>query len=425
MKVYAMKTKYLIVGAGPASMSAAAAIRRIGSKAEIVMATKEDCTPYSPAALPYLFNGEMTDDLFFACGKRRLADLDVRFLSGYEAVGLDPAGHSVTFANGETVEYEKLLIATGARPATTPIKGVDDSETKGFRTYRDYVALKESGKRVAIHGGGLVAVELAEKLGSAGVDTSVIVRSRLLRRYFDPELAGKVADILSAHGVRVYSGTPIDSVSNHSGAYEIRLGDGRLVNADVIVSATGVTARIPFGGLPATAAGGIKADATMRTNLEDVYAAGDVAAAPSFFTGDPEICPILTEAIEQGRVAGLNMAGEAEQYRGGIPANMLRCRDEYFFSAGVTDETTVEGSEAYASGEKNAWFKLVVKNGAVIGVEAWNRPELSAGVFRYLIYEAVPVGAVLDILREAPDKAAKALMSRHRAHKATALISTR
>lgn len=419
-----IKQTHVIIGAGPAALSAAAAIRQTGCQDGITIITKESCAPYSPAALPYLFDGEMTEQVLFSKGNEALHALKIEYMNGVEAIALDPQEKMLTLSNGETVEYGKLLVATGAHPTITAIDGLSADDVHVLRTFGDYLALKDKGKRVAIYGAGLVAVELAEKLAHTGVKTAVIARSRLLRKYFNVKLAEQVEKTLSAHGVAVYSGSPVASVCvGKESTYTIALENGTVVEADVFVSAIGVSANLPFPIIK-TEAGGILATADMRTNLPDVYTAGDVAAPPAFFSGMSEICPILTEALEQGRIAGLNMAGEKAQYRGSLTANMLRCFDDYLFSVGITD-AAAKGVEVFEKSEPKASFRLFVKNDCVVGVEAWNHPEFNAGVFRYLIYEGVPISNAMDAMMKDPGRTAKWLMAEHRKARATALISTR
>ncbi len=412
-----MGKKHVIIGAGPAGLSAAAAIRRTGSDDEITIISRESCPPYSPAALPYLFDGEMTEEQLFAKGKRALEELKVDFIGKAETVALDASAGTVGLSGGEMLAYDDLLIATGASPSVHAVEGLRRESMLSLRTYRDYLDIKSRAGNVAIYGAGLVAVELAEKLAHAGVKTAIIARSRLLRRYFAPALAKRVEDILSARGISVHSGSPVARAS-YDGAYRIELQNGGVIESGVFVSAVGVSANLPFGDALHTESGGIRVDRQMRTSLPNVYAAGDVAAVPGLFGGESSVCPILTEAIEQGKVAGLNMAGEKSDYRGGFPANMLRCFDDYFFSAGLCDESSA--SQEYSE-EGRGYFKLFWRDGAVTGIQGWNRTEYNAGVFRYLIREKIPVQDALDLLKKEPSQTARVLAAQYRVRQAIGL----
>ncbi len=413
--------KYLIIGAGPAALSAVNAIRQSGDIGSIALITRENCDPYSPASLPYLFDDEISEEGLFFKGIRAVAKHGVTLLKGKTVTAINKEKKEV-LAGNESIGYEKLLITTGAHPDVKAMERFPGIPFDVLRTFKDYQGLKD-GSGIIIYGAGLVAIELAEKLAHKGVSVTVIARSRLLRKYFHKETTDLMAEILTKIGVKLYQGVDIESIDYREGRYNVSLADGTAIEGNRFVCATGVKPTIPFEGLELEH-GAIKTDGSQRTNLPDVYAAGDAAAVADFFTGKLAPFAILTEAIEQGRVAGSNMAGQKETYAGGISSNILRCGKDYFFSVGniePDDQTTL-----IAEKEDASFFCAYLKNDVLVGAVAWNHPEYNAGVFRYLIYKQVKIsGKTADALKRDPEATALYLMNAKRRQDAVGLITTK
>jgi len=414
------KSKHVIIGAGPAALAAAHAIRSIKRYDEIKLISKEKCLPYSPASLPYLFSGELNEDGLFAKGDQLLNSLDVTLVRGREIVGLLPESKVVAYKNGDREGYDKLLIATGAHPWVP--EWLDGQEICKFRTFDDYQLLKKK-QNIAIYGAGLVAVEIAEKLALAGHNVTIIARSSLLRRYFSKKSVAFIKNGFEKKGVCIFSNSPLKAIQKSKGMLHLSLDGGQNVAADVLIVATGVTPNLIHADNLETTADGLVAGKYLNTTLPDVYVAGDAAAAPEFFTGAHGVNPILTEAMEQGKVAGNNMAGQTTEYRGWISSNFLRCLDHHLFTAGINDPQDNLQTEVLEKAEGNRFLRLTLKEGCLIGVEALNIPSLTPGVFRYLILNRVPVGSFKESLINNPVETANWLMLNNRKEKTFKLFT--
>jgi phenylglyoxylate dehydrogenase epsilon subunit len=411
------RSKHLIIGAGPAALAAAKAIRSTDKSAEIKLVTKEETLPYSPAMLPYLISQELSEQDLFVKGQETLAAMDVQLVRGKEVVALLPDKKEIEYADGGRESYDKLLIATGAAPQVPPVKDLPGEQIYTFRTFRDFERLQKTlGKKqeIAIYGAGLVAVEAAEKLCHAGHAVTIIARSSLLRKYFDPQSVAVLEKAFTKHGCKVLVKTTLDAVKQAGDKLELLLSGGQKLAVDRLIVATGVAANMVASDLITVAAGGLKVGRHMETNLPDVYAAGDVAAAPSFNNTENAPCPILPEAVQQGKVAGANMAGEAVEYKGWIAGNYLRCFDENLFSIGITDAPAGAGYETFEQTDGTGFLKLVAKDGVLVGAEGLNRKYAHPGVFMYLIREQVPIGDSRELLLAKPREAACWLMMQHR-----------
>lgn len=413
------ETTHLIIGAGPAALAAAQAIRARDKSGAITLLTREEVSPYSPAALPYLISGELSAPNLFAKGEAALRNLGVDIAKGREVSAILAGEHKVECADGTKIAYDKLLIATGARPQIPPGPFPVSDRIHVFRTYADFERLAGTlGQKahVAIFGAGLVAVEAAEKLGLAGHRVTMIARSSLLRKYFRPENVAVVEQSFTKAGATIVKGATLTSARLDGDKVMLTLSDGQEIAADQLIVATGVVPNDVANPDLVRIDGSLEVGRGMETALPDVWAAGDVAAAPSFFDDRPAACPILPEAVAQGRIAGANMAGEKLAYSGWVACNTLRSFEHSLFSIGLAG--TGDG-ETVTVGDARANISLTLKGEVLVGAEALNMNHVHPGVFLYLIREKVPVKRHWDLLLQKHRETAAWLMLAHR--KASAL----
>ena len=410
------KVKHLILGAGPAGLSAAQAIRGLDKTAEIVLVTRETVPPYSPALLPYLISNEISPNDLFLKGKDILAAFNLSLRLGKEVTELAPEKKEVVNSDGERESYSKLLIATGAKPQIPRIQKLKPDQIHTFRTFADYERLRSSlGQRqnIAIYGAGLVAVELAEKLCLEGHTVTIIARSSLLRKYYSRLGVEKLTRMFSQHNGTIAAGHTLVCVDVQGEKLKLELSSGETLVVDRLVMATGIESNLFSNGLLLVVEGGVKVSRRMETALPDIYAAGDVAAAPSFGDGQYSTCPILPEAVLQGRIAGTNMAGGEAEYPGWIPANVVRCFGNVLFTIGAV----ADSNPAYHTAERrddSSYLRLVFQQEQLVGVEGLNVKSVHAGVFLNLIKERVPVRKYEDVLLAKPRETASWLMLQHR-----------
>ncbi|HWR09465.1 NAD(P)/FAD-dependent oxidoreductase [Sporomusa sp.] len=405
--------KHLIIGAGPAALAAAQAIRTCDKAAGITLVTREETLPYSPAVLPYLLNEELTEKELFAKGRDLLAALKINLICCKEVAAVLHETKEVKFTSGQCQAYDKLLIATGAAPQIPAIENLEPDQIYTFRTFSDFEKLHRTltdKQTVAIYGAGLVAVEAAEKLCMAGHRVTIIARSSLLRKYFSPKNVAVLEQAFSRHGGRIRTNNTLASVRKVEDKLELMLSNNEKLVVDRLLVATGVTPNLIDNDLIPVIEGGLKVGRHMETNLPDIYAAGDVAAAPSFYDGRNAPCPILPEAVLQGKIAGANMAGKVVEYSGWIPGNYLRCFDESLFSVGLTG---IQSGSRYKTLEKQAGgssLKLIFTDDCLVGVEALNMKLIHPGVFLNLIRKKIPVTEYQELLLAKPRETACWLM---------------
>lgn len=398
------KRKHLMIGAGAAALSALQMIKSVAPDDEVALVTKEDHLPYSPTVLPYLLSGRIDRPSVWLKDEDYFEKAGAVLMRGREVVEVDPAKKRVILSDGQNESYDKLLIATGSDAVGPGVRGGTDFLK--FHTLADCERLVrqiKGKKEVLLHGGGLVAMEIAMALLERGCSVKIVVRSRILRKYFDEEAAGIIENIFSERGAEIFSGHPIVSLSQKQGEVEASLEDGTRVKGQVFVNCTGVKPMVDFlEGIGVSMGQGIVVDRRMMTNLEDIYAAGDAAEAPEFFTGEASLSAILLSAVNQGKLAGANMCGQERQYRGWIGVNRLPFFGNVAESLGIG-----AGSEERFSilkevnKEARRFKKLVFEGDNLVGATFINCGT-NLGPFYQIIERKLDVSKHRDILFDRP-----------------------
>ena len=323
-------THHLILGAGPAGVIAAETLRRHASAQDrITLVGDEPEPPYSRMAIPYLLIGHIDEaGTHLRKSPTHFADLGIERMQA-RASRVDAAGRRVTFEDGRTVSFDTLLIATGSTPVQPPVPGIDAEGVFHCWTLadaREILQRARPGARVLQLGAGFIGCIIMEALAARGVQLSVVeMGDRMVPRMMGPTAGGMIREWCEAKGVRVHTGTRIESVQPGS-PLRVRLSDGQTVEADLLISAAGVKPTIGFladSGI--TCLQGVLTDEYMQTNVPGIFAAGDCAEAFDKVSGQTIISAIQPNAAEQARVAALNMAGAVPraQLRGVTQINVL------------------------------------------------------------------------------------------------------
>jgi phenylglyoxylate dehydrogenase epsilon subunit len=409
-----MTKKHLIIGCGTAALSAAKKIRSIAREDEIKLVTMEDCLPYSPASLPYLLSGRLKEDSLWVTNDPLLQEWRFDLTKGKEVIGLKVDQKEVIYQDGGQERYDTLLIASGSEPMKPPIKGLETAGFVGFHTIKDSRELlkKLDGKKeVTIYGGGMVALEIATALLERGLKVKIIVRSRIARGYFDEHVGAFIELVLRQHGAEVYGGSQIDEIRKIKGRRRIILADGRSFDTGVLIVSAGIEPRISFlAGTGILINRGVLVDKQMRTNLPDVYAAGDVVEAFDFFFGQAGINAITPSAIQQGKVAGANMAGEKMEDKGWIPMNLFKFFGHTAFSIGLFPRPSYQVLEM-KDDSSGIYKEFVFQENRLLGARFID-VDIDPGIVRYLIEEKVDIGEFKKELLEHPQEMSRRLMLR-------------
>ncbi len=415
------RTKYLIIGSSHAGLSAAEAIRLYDQDGALTMISAEKAYPYSPTILPYVVSGKVHEDRIFLRDQVWFDKRNIRFLNGATVTGVHAEKKSVSLESGREMSYEKLLIATGAEPELPPVAGLKECPHYKLRTVDDAInirgALKKGGSAIVL-GGGLIGMHAAENMARAGLKVTVVEMLRqVLPGYFDPQAAGLIQKVFTENGVKILTGNPATNVTSAHGACAVSLRNGLDLSAHVLLVAAGVRPRISFlAGSPVGTDAGILVDERMRTSAQDIWAAGDVAQAGSFLGPEKILNGIVPDAVEQGRIAGMDMAGDPslKPYSGGIAMNTYSFFGNRSFSVGLSlaeaSEEDLEVDTIYSpAGLK--YQKLVFREDRLIGASAINAA-LDPGVICQTIRRKVQMGEMKRGFAASPLEYGRLFMSR-------------
>jgi phenylglyoxylate dehydrogenase epsilon subunit len=410
-----MQSKYLIVGSSHAALEAAAAIRMIDGAGKLTLLTRDPHLPYSPTILPYVVSGRSQPDNVMLRDAGYFRDNAIDFRSGATVVSVDPAQSSLHLASGENWQYERLLLATGASPSLPKIAGLADVPFHVLRSLDDATGLKQAmtkAKSALVLGAGLIGMHAAENMAKAGMQVTVVeLQPHALSAYFEPKASAIIERAFTAHGVRMLMGRTLASVARAGARISATLDDGTAVEADLLLVCTGVRPNIGFleGSGIATDAG-ILVDDRMRSSAANVWAAGDVAQARGFWGGNV-VNGILPNAVEQGRIAGADMADDTglQPFPGAVPLNTYSFFGQQAISVGRSGGS---GNEVAEAGCDGSYRHIVLKDGRLVGISTIN-DFIAAGVMWQLILRGIDLAAVKDAFIANPQLVGRQLMSQH------------
>ena len=366
--------RYVVVGSGPAGISAAEEIRKIDPTGPIAMITADPHPAYSPVMLTYWMSGHYPKErLFFREMGSWAKDHGVDLRCGTEVKAVDGHRQAVTLSSDEEIAYDRLLIAAGAVPLIPPIPGIRTKGVCTFRTLADAEEILTSRRdmeQVCIMGGGFIGIKLACHLRERGLKVLVVEKEpRLASRIFDQGASDIVKEQIQRHGISVETCAGIAEVSNRDGWVSgVRLEDGRLFPAQILVVAVGVRPNTGFlNALIAGPRGGIPVDERMESPVPHVYAAGDVATTRDSLTSSPFSNAVWPAATRQGKVAGANMAGRCRRYVHNFNLNALNLYGLPVASAGHSLEPKGDDIRIFQEEKGNEYRKIVLKSEVLIG----------------------------------------------------------
>ena len=330
--------KVLVIGGVAAGTKTAAKLKREDRSIEVTVISKDKDISYAGCGLPYYVGGmiEEPGELIVNTPEKYAALTGVTVLTGKEAIRLDVASKSVAVKDVATGEeemlgYDKLVISVGASPAVPPVKGMGLSGVFTMRTpddairVRDYV--QDNGvKKAVVVGAGFIGLEMAENLQQQGLAVTVIdFASQILPNILDEEMAVYGKKHLLKKGIRVITGTKAEEIVGEERVSAVKTSAGTL-SCSLLIMAAGIrpnTAFLEGSGLEMNR-GTILVDKTMKTNLPDIYAAGDCVQVTSRITGKGQWSPMGSSANLEGRTLAQVMAGAQKEYPGVLGTGVVK-----------------------------------------------------------------------------------------------------
>jgi nitrite reductase (NADH) large subunit len=414
--------KIVIIGNGPAAVSAAETVRQIDGACEIVMISKEDAPLYSPCPLAEYVEGSVPRASLFLRDRAFYASNRIDTLFGCGVTRIDTAARRVHYAGPKgagSVEYGRLLIATGADAILPPIHGLAVpgkspgmlsrmfgahadaggnrqmlNPTPGLFTLKTIadadgiVSGIEKHRRAVVIGSGFIGLEAAQALARRGIEVTVAeAQGHVLPQMLDQETAEWVGRRLADHGVKVLVNSPAETVWwSRGGVHGVRAGSQELP-CDIVICAAGVRPGLSYlEGSGIATARGILVDSRMKTNQPDIYAAGDVIEL------DGKVLPNWPNAVNTGRIAGFNMMGQDRSHAGLEDFNVVRIFDVPVASFGAR-----EGDYQLRWERPGTLRKIAVTDGKVAGVQLWGDVN-GMGFYHELMKKGADISAFGDLL---------------------------
>ena len=421
-------THHVILGAGPAGVIAAETLRKHAPNDTITLVGDEPDAPYSRMAIPYLLIGNIDErGTYLRKSATHFDDLRITQVKA-KVTRVDAAGKTVQLDNGQSISFDKLLIATGSHPVRPPIAGMDLPGVHPCWTLEDaraIQALAKPGARVLQMGAGFIGCIIMEALAVRGVKLSVVeMGDRMVPRMMGPVAGSMIRDWCEAKGVQVFTGTKVEAIESGaekgllgklaaavgmssddaSGALRVRLSNGQAVEADLVISATGVRPAIGFlEGSGITCLQGVLTDQHLQTNVPGIYAAGDCAEAFDLVSGKTIVSAIQPNAAEQARVAALNMLGQKTELKGVTQINVLDTLG--LISTSFGNWEGVAGGQSAVLTDKAAGrhLSLQFKDDVMVGCNSVGWTE-HVGVMRGLVEGQIHLGDWKDRLMQDPTK---------------------
>ena len=390
---------HVIIGNSVAAVGAIRSIRKIDREGNIIVISRERHIAYGRPLISYLLGGLVTEKRMAYLPEGFYEDNRVNLLLNSEAVGLDTDKKRVKLAGGETVPYDRLLIATGGDPFVPPIEGLAGKEKVfTFTTWDDAAKMKGIAhdiNQVVVIGGGLIGLKAAEGLHQLEKHITIVeLADRILSNAFDRPAGRIVAKKMKANGIDVITEDTVVSIEGEGAVITgVTLKSGDFIPCDTVIVAIGVRPAAGFlKGSKVTVNRGIVVDDRMETSVNGVFAAGDVAEAKDFFSGQKNPMPIWPDAYIQGDIAGTVMAGEEKGYVGGLSMNSLELFKVPTISMGITNPLEPKEYEilTYQDMENYQYRKIVLKGNLLMGAVLVGNVE-RAGIFAGLIRERIDI----------------------------------
>jgi NAD(P)H-nitrite reductase large subunit len=411
---------HVLIGAGPAAIAAMETIREVGRPDDTITLISDE-PAYSRMVLPYWAAGEIPREHIFIASPDTFARARVQTMFGRRVMRVLPGERVVVTDDGKRIGYDRLLIATGSSPARVPVPGSDLPGVLSFWTADDCsraLAAIDRGRRVVLVGAGFIGLIVLNALAKRGLALTVVeVAPHVLPRMLDATGAGMVASWLKARGVAVECPAQVAGIGMASdGTLGVELDSGRTLPADLVIMATGIRPNVGFLADSGVAIGpgqGVLVDDRLAASVPGVHAAGDVAEGPVLGgAGGRAVHAIQPTAIEQGRVAGANMAGQEIRYRGSLLINVLdvcslQCASFGDWAGAGREATTV------ANPRRPIYRKLVWDGDRLVGASfVGPKPDVTLlndlGMVKGLIQLGIPFGVVKRHLVERPFEIRKA-----------------
>ena len=406
--------KHLIIGNGPAGVVAAETIVKNAPQDQVVLLGDEPEPCYSRMAIPYLLMGNIEErGTWLRKDPQHFSRLGIHKDAG-RAQLVDTTARIVHLADGRGLAYDRLLIASGSSPMAPPIPGIESAGVHACWTMEDarrIMRLARPGARVVQMGAGFIGCIIMEALAARGVVLTVIeMGDRMVPRMMGPGAGSMIKAWCQQKGIAVYTSTRVEAIGPGA-PLTVTLSTGETIEADLVISATGVQPNIGFvrdSGIQCKQ--GVLVDSTMQTSVPGIYAAGDCAEAWDNASGRTLVSAIQPNAVEQGRCAAMNMTGRPVRMVDVPQINVLDTLGLISTSFGRWDGVAGGDHAELLDAPGFRFLRLEFDEDRLVGSNAVGHIQ-HAGVLRGLIMQKVRLGAWKDRLVADPMRLTEAYIA--------------
>ena len=343
--------KIIIVGGVAGGATAAARIRRLDEKARITIFERTGFISYANCGLPYYLGEVITDpeELTLQTPESFFRRFNITAKVRHEVIDINPSAKTVTVKNLEngnifSDNYDKLILAPGAKPFVPQIPGVDSKRIFTLRTVEDTFRIKnfansEKAKSAAVIGGGFAGIEIAENLRSLGMEVTLIEAGKQLLSPFDSDMASFIHSEIRKNGINLLLESSVEAFSENGGGTDILL-KGRTIHTDMAILAAGVSPENSLAkkaGLRLGVRGSIIVNEKMETSVPNIYAVGDAVQVKNFVSGTESTIFLAGPANKQGRIAADNICGIKSEYKGAVGSSAIKIFSLTAASTGINE----------------------------------------------------------------------------------------
>jgi len=397
--------QYVVIGNSAAGIAAVEAIRQADKESKITVVSDEDYSSYCRCLISYYLVGDIKEEKISYRPQSFYKENNIELLLNKKVARVDPKKNRVVLADKSQLGYDSLLIATGASSKFPELKGIKKEGVFGFRTLKDakdIAGLLPVVKSVCVLGGGLIGLKAAYALKKRKIDVKVIIKSgQVLSQVLDSEAAQLVQKKLEENGIEVILGQDVTEIISDEGEIKaVKLDSGKALGVSMVVVGKGVSPNIDLiKDTVIKVNEGIISNNNLQTSVPNIYAAGDVAETLDIASGEFSINALWPIAVEQGRIAGANMAGGNLNYDGSLGMNSLEFFGLPTVSLGLFRPKNPEGYEEIKMTADNGqvYKKLVLKDNRIVGAVLAGNIN-NSGLFLRLIREKIEVSSFKDKL---------------------------
>ncbi len=433
---------YIIVGAGPSGVIAGETIRNRDQNAQITLISDENEEPYSRMAIPYFLEEKITESgTHLRHDNNYFSDLNIQIIN-QRVEQVDTSKNKISLANEETLTYDKLLIATGASAILPPVPGINSNNVHNCWTLEDARNIADKavpGSSVVLMGAGFIGCIILQSLVKRGVSLTVVEMSeRMLPRMMNDTSAGLLKSWCESKGVTILTSQQVTAInetntdnhgltnlfrsaqslpgmnksSNNEHALTVELNNSTHLDADLVICATGVKSNIEFlKNSDIELDQGVIVNEFLQTNIDNIYASGDVAQGLDFSDQSWHVQAIQPTAVEHGRIAAINMvSGNKCIHQGSVNMNILDTMG--LISTSFGQWMGVPGGEQGILLDKENYHYLNVqfKDDYLVGVSSLGHTQ-HIGVVRGLIRGKIKLGVWKDRLIQNPARLMEAYLA--------------